>query len=51
MGSRNEPLGAGGKTGSTGLQISSGANFMSPITVSPLIEKSTKILHGDDCSL
>ena len=37
-------------TGRTGLQIFSGANFMSPILLSPYIQKNTKILHGDDCS-
>ena len=30
--------------------ILSGADFMSLILVSPYIYKSTKILHGDDCS-
>ena len=48
--SKNEALYAQGKTGRTDLQIFSGANFMSPSLVSPRIYKSTKILHGDDCS-
>ena len=30
--------------------IFSGADFMSPVLISPHIWKSTKILHGDDCS-
>ena len=31
-------------------QIFSGANFMNPVLVSPHIQKSSKILHDDDCS-
>ena len=40
---------SGRKTGRTGLQIVSGADFMSPILISPHIQRSTRILHGDDC--
>ena len=56
MESRNEALctGVGVGTGKTGLQIVSYFQeliFMSPILISPHIEKNTKILPGDDCSL